>query len=90
MLVTARWPTQGGNKPKPTLSVQKATPNAIVAFCGMDEKSAIRPTVVGTPPDPDDDDDADDNEVRIAIFEPIVIVNPAPITTEVPAARRCL
>jgi Domain of unknown function (DUF4424) len=52
------------DSPRPTVSVLKPKPDAIVAFCGMDEKSASRPTVLGVAPN----DDA--NEIRIVIFEP--------------------
>ena len=46
-----------------TLSVQKPKPDAIVSFCGMDDKTAGKPTVLGTAPD--------NNEgIRILIFEP--------------------
>jgi len=55
----ARWV----DSPKRTLSVQKPAGEAIVAFCGIDEKSASKPTVLGTVPD-------DSGEIRIVIFEP--------------------
>jgi hypothetical protein len=51
--------------PNPTLSVQKPTANAIVAFCGMDDKTASKPAVLDVAPDDDDD-------IRIVIFEPAV------------------
>ena len=51
------------DSPNPTLSVQKPTANAIVAFCGMDDKTASKPAVLGVAPD-------DDDEIRIVIFEP--------------------
>lgn len=47
----------------PTLSVQKPKPDAIVAFCGIDEKSANRPAVLGTAPD-------ENSGIRVVIFEP--------------------
>jgi hypothetical protein len=55
----ARWI----DSPAATLSVQKPKPDAIVAFCGMDEKTAGKPTVLGTAPDENDG-------IRIVIFEP--------------------
>ena len=58
-------PTRWLDTPTPTLSVQKPRPDAIVAFCGMDEKTAGKPTVLGAAPD-----DRENNELRIAIFEP--------------------
>jgi len=51
------------DSPKRTLSVQKPAGEAIVAFCGIDEKSAGRPTVLGTVPD-------ESGEIRVVIFEP--------------------
>jgi hypothetical protein len=51
------------NTPNPTLSVQKPTPDAIVAFCGMDDKTASKPIVLGIAPD-------DSDEIRVVIFEP--------------------
>ena len=55
----ARWV----DSPNATLSVQKPKPDAIVAFCGLDEKTAGKPTVLGTAPD-------DNDGIRILIFEP--------------------
>jgi uncharacterized protein DUF4424 len=55
----ARWL----DSPAATLSVQKPKPDAIVTFCGMDEKTAGKPTVLGTAPDENDG-------IRIIIFEP--------------------
>src|SRR5208282_5535894 len=54
---------KGIDIPNPTLSVQRPKPDAIVAFCGIDEKTAGKSMVLGTAPD-----DAD--EIRIVIFEP--------------------
>jgi Domain of unknown function (DUF4424) len=51
------------DSPNPTLSVQKPAPDAIVAFCGMDEKTASRPIVLGVAPD-------DNDGIRIVIFQP--------------------
>ena len=45
-----------------TLSVQKPKPDAIVAFCGMDDKTARKPAVLGAAPD-------DNARIRIVIFE---------------------
>jgi hypothetical protein len=47
----------------PTLSVQKPSPDAIVGFCGMDDKTASRPIVLGAAPD-------DSDGIRIVIFQP--------------------
>jgi hypothetical protein len=58
-------PTSWLDSPTPTLSVQKPKPDAIVAFCGIDEKTAGKPIVLGVAPD-----DQENNELRIAIFEP--------------------
>lgn len=55
----ARWV----DSPNATLSVQKPKPDAIVAFCGLEEKTAAKPTVLGTAPD-------DNDGIRILIFEP--------------------
>jgi Domain of unknown function (DUF4424) len=55
----ARWL----DSPAATLSVHKPKPDAVVVFCGMDEKAASKPAVLGTAPD--------ENEgIRIIIFEP--------------------
>ena len=56
----ARWI----DSPAATLSVQKPKPDAIVVFCGIDEKTAGKPTVLGTAPDENDG-------IRIVIFEPV-------------------
>jgi hypothetical protein len=47
----------------PSLSVKRPKPDAIVAFCGMDDKTASRPVVLGAASD-------GSNELRIVIFEP--------------------
>jgi hypothetical protein len=57
-------PTRWIDGPPATLSVQKPKPDAIVAFCGMDDKTASKPTVLGTAPD-------DNDGIRIVIFEPV-------------------
>jgi hypothetical protein len=56
---SARWL----NSPAATLSVQKPKPDAIVAFCGIDEKTAGKPTVLGVAPDQNEG-------IRIVIFDP--------------------
>jgi len=63
MTVAVDGPAHWIDNPAPSLSVQKPQADAIVAFCGMDSKTANRPTVLGVTPD-----DAD--EVRIVIFAP--------------------
>jgi hypothetical protein len=55
----ARWL----NGPAATLSVQKPKPDAVVAFCGVDEKTAGKPTVLGVAPDGNEG-------IRVVIFEP--------------------
>lgn len=55
----ARWL----NGPAATLSVQKPKPDAVVAFCGIDEKTAGKPTVLGVAPDGNEG-------IRVVIFEP--------------------
>ena len=44
-------------------SAEAESLDAIVAFCGIDEKTAGKPTVLGTAPD-------DNDGIRIVIFEP--------------------
>jgi hypothetical protein len=56
-------PAHWNDSPNATLSVQKPTPDAIVAFCGMDEKTASRPIVLGVAPD-------DNDGIRLVIFQP--------------------
>jgi len=63
MSLATEAPTVWNDSPTPTLSVQKPGPNAIVAFCGIDEKTASRPLVLGTAPE-------DSTETRIVIFQP--------------------
>jgi len=61
--LAADAPTRWIDSPAATISVQKPKPDAIVAFCGLDEKTAAKPAVFGTAPE--------DNEgIRIVIFEP--------------------
>jgi hypothetical protein len=57
-------PTRWLDNPIPTLSVQKPQSDSIVAFCGMDEKSVGRPTVLGSAPSDDES-----KHIRIVIFE---------------------
>jgi hypothetical protein len=54
----ARWI----DSPPATLSVQKPKPDAIVAFCGMDDKTAGKPVLLGAAPE-------DNDGIRIVIFE---------------------
>jgi len=63
MTVSVSAPSLWIDSPNPTLSVQKPTPDAIVAFCGMDDKTASKPVILGVTPD-------DSDEIRIVIFEP--------------------
>lgn len=55
----ARWI----DSPRPTISVQKPKPDAMVAFCGKDDKSAGKPIIIGAVPE-------DSNEMRVVMFEP--------------------
>jgi Domain of unknown function (DUF4424) len=57
-------PSSSLDNPKRTLSALKPTAEAIVTFCGLDEKTAGKQTVLGTVPD-------DNNELRVVIFEPV-------------------
>lgn len=56
-------PAHGVDSPNPTLAVPKPTSDAIVAFCGIDAKTASKPVILGVAPD-------DSDEIRIVIFEP--------------------
>jgi hypothetical protein len=56
-------PAHWVDNPTPSLSVQKPQGDAIVAFCGMDEKTANRATVLGVTPD-------NTSELRIVVFTP--------------------
>jgi hypothetical protein len=56
-------PAHWVDNPAPSLSVQKPQGDAIVAFCGMDDKTANRATVLGVTPD-------NTSELRIVIFTP--------------------
>ena len=56
-------PAHWVDDPAPTLSVQKPQNDSIVAFCGMDDKTANRATVLGVAPD-------NTSDVRIVIFTP--------------------
>jgi hypothetical protein len=60
-LVASDAPNNWNDSPNPTLSVQKPEPGAMVAFCGIDDKSASKPVVLGTAQD-------DSEDIRIAIF----------------------
>ena len=72
-LVSKRWrleltdvslaadaPAHWIDSPPATLSVQKPKPDAIVAFCGMDDKTASKPAVLGATPN-------DNDKIRIVI-----------------------
>ena len=61
--VASDAPNNWNDSPNPTLSVQKPEPGSIVAFCGIDEKSAGKPVVLGTAAD-------DSQDIRIVIFAP--------------------
>jgi hypothetical protein len=63
MALTADAPAHWIDAAQPTLSVQKPKPDAIVAFCGIDEKTASRPAVLGTAP-------GENDGIRVVIFEP--------------------
>ena len=63
MSLAAPAPAHWIDSPKFSITVRKPGPRAIVTFCGMDEKTAGKPIVLGNV--------ADDNDnVRIVIFEP--------------------
>jgi hypothetical protein len=74
MLVAAQSPTEWVHSAPAAISVQKPSPNSVVAFCGMDEKTAGRSTVVGAALEGDDDED--EHEIRIVVFEPVIIYEP--------------
>ncbi len=61
--LAAYAPAHWIDSPKPTLSVQKPAADAIVVFCGMDDKTASKPIVLGEAPDGSE-------EIRIVMFEP--------------------
>lgn len=60
--LAADAPAHWIDSPPATLSVQKPKPDAIVAFCGMDDKTASKPAVLGATPN-------DNDKIRIVIFE---------------------
>jgi hypothetical protein len=60
--LAADAPAHWIDSPAATISVQKPKPDAIVAFCGLDEKTAGKPAVLGTAPD-------DNDGIRVVIFE---------------------
>jgi hypothetical protein len=64
MTLSVGGPAHWVDNPAPTLSVQKPQSDAIIAFCGMDDKTASRATVLGVAPD-------NANEIRVVIFSPI-------------------
>ncbi len=57
----ARWL----DSPPATINVRKPKPESVVAFCGMDEKSAGKPIVVGAAPD-----DASATQISVVVFTP--------------------
>jgi len=63
MSLAVDGPAHWIDSPAPVLSVQKPQTDAIVAFCGMDNNTANRPTVLGVTPN-------DTDEIRIVIFAP--------------------
>jgi hypothetical protein len=63
MTLAVDGPAHWIDNPAPTLSVVKPQSDAIVTFCGLDDKTATRATVLGTVPDNAD-------EVRVIIFTP--------------------
>ncbi len=65
MTVSVSAPSLWIDSPNPSLSVQKPTPDAIVAFGGMNDKTSSKPVILGVTPD-------DSDEIRIVIFEPAV------------------
>jgi len=60
--LAADAPAHWIDSPSATLSVQKPKPDAIVAFCGMDDKTASKPAVLGAASN-------DNDKIRIVIFE---------------------
>lgn len=58
----ARWL----DNPALTIKVKKPRPESIVSFCGMDEKSAGQPVVVGALRK-----DASDTKIGVAVFTPV-------------------
>jgi hypothetical protein len=63
MSLAADAPAHWIDSPNPSVTVRKPGPRAIVAFCGMDEKTAGQSTVLGTVAEGND-------TIRIVIFEP--------------------
>ncbi len=58
----ARWL----DSPPATINVKKPKPDSVVVFCGMDEKSANKPIVIGALPD-----DASETQVSVVVFTPV-------------------
>jgi Domain of unknown function (DUF4424) len=56
-------PAHWVDNPAPSLSVQKPQADAIIAFCGMDDKTANRATVLGVTPE-------NTSELRVVMFTP--------------------
>ncbi|ARN80182.1 DUF4424 family protein [Methylocystis bryophila] len=65
LAVDVSAPSTAFSAPAATLSVRKPSENAIVAFCGADEKTLGAETVAGLAPD-----DIEDGELHILIFSP--------------------
>lgn len=65
LVVDADGPSNFIATPAVSLTVQKPRPDAIVSFCGINEKAAAGNIVTGAVPD-----DNEDGDVRIMIFTP--------------------
>jgi Domain of unknown function (DUF4424) len=63
MTLSVDGPAHWVDDPVPSLSVQKPQGDSIVAFCGMDDKTSNRATVLGVTPD-------NTSEIRVVIFTP--------------------
>ena len=63
MSLAVDGPAHWVDNPAPTLSVQKPQGDVIIAFCGMDDKTANRATVLGVTPD-------NTSQIRIVVFTP--------------------
>jgi hypothetical protein len=53
------------DSPPMTIAVKKPKPDSIVAFCGIDERSAGKPIVVGAPPD-----ESGAGQISVVVFTP--------------------
>jgi hypothetical protein len=65
LAVDVSAPSPAFETPAATISVRKPSQNAIVAFCGVDEKTLGADVVAGAPPD-----DIEDGELHLLIFTP--------------------